>query len=44
MYCLFQQQDLTGAFIFGGALYIIIAMLIEWPDKRTKTTAEVFIV
>ena len=31
-----------GRSFFGGALYIIIAMLIEWPDKLTKTTAGSF--
>ncbi|MDB1652746.1 DUF6056 family protein [Enterococcus durans] len=31
-----------GRSFFGGALYIIIAMLLEWPDRLTKTKAGTF--
>ena len=31
-----------GRSFFGGALYIIIAMLLEWPDKLSKSTSGSF--
>ncbi len=38
----FTNWSWIGRSFFGGALYIIIAMLLELPDRLTKTTAGTF--